>query len=369
MRYWWQELPKDVWYIVSSCHNCNKSKGSCDGTELNPWFTSEPGELVFYDFAGPYFNKVYLMVTLDEYTGKIKLVVTTAADAIVVCEVLLGKWIPEQGFPLQLACDVGTSNLNDLVQILYELSGIQGLYATERRHQSIGKVENAIKQVNQHFRSMNIALDGAITDQDDRERAISKIRTYISSVEFHMNSTIAIATGFSPNMLDKGRQLRGIEDVKASLALLKKKIKNGLKKEDQVAYLQDLQDRIIMYRNIKDEKALTYILRNINHHNRDLARRHKYKPGEFVGYYVGDQNNNTQKWQARYKQCIFMENVNKGQAKIKDMSTGKPMIISKGMLKPYTAVDSQWMKEVDYLKYAKERDAALGKKKIVEFSE
>ena len=89
---------------------------------------------------------------MDLYTGLIKLIFVHAANAIVVCESLLGRWIPDQGFPLQLLSDIGTSNFNDVVLLLYKITGIQGFYATPRRHKSTGMVERAIREVNQHFR-------------------------------------------------------------------------------------------------------------------------------------------------------------------------------------------------------------------------
>jgi hypothetical protein len=161
-RYWWQEMKMDVQLICQSCRTCNLAKGNTGTMALNSWVTSEPGELVFYDFVGPYFKFLYIFTILDDLTGKVMFVIVYAADAITVCDVLLQRWIPEQGFPIQLGSDIGTSNLNDLTDIFFEISGVESFFASGRRHESIGKVENVIKLLNKHLRSLNVELDGVI---------------------------------------------------------------------------------------------------------------------------------------------------------------------------------------------------------------
>ena len=348
-RFWWCGMETDVKFITNSCSTCNESKGKCDSLELNPWFTQNPGELLIYDFAGPYFNSIYISCFMDDFTGISQLRVVTGCDAIVVCELLLSHWVIEHGFPIQMIGDLGASNFNELLFIIQTISGVDGLYASPRRHQSIGKIERLIQELNKQFRELNIELDGSITDATNREQAIFQVRQFLPSVQFYLNSKCSPQTGYSPNQLDKGRHLRTIPDVKVALSSLKKQIKKGLPKRDQVEYLRDLQQRLFNYQQNKRVKYLRYLLRRCNNHDsKHNSRQHKYRKGQFVGFYVGDCSNTTQKWRARYRKSIFIQEINNGQVQIRDLVDNKTKTVTKQLIKPYHVNDPLWKDEISY---------------------
>jgi hypothetical protein len=295
-RYWWQDMKQDVELIVKSCENCNEGKGNCGTMSMNSWTPSAPGEIVFYDFGGPYFKLFYIGTFLDGHSGKVMFSVVLRADAITVCDILLQRWIPDQGFPIQLGSDMGSSNLNDLMDIFFEITGIHSFFASPRRHQSIGKVENAIKIMNKHMRSLNIDLNGQLTDKFNRSEALQRVRMYLPSIEFNMNERKCKRTGMSANQLDKGRSLRGIGDAKLALEKLKQMVKENSPKHDQLKYLQDLQKRILLYQTIRNGIEYSYLFRNMNKHELNNTRNYKYKKDEYVGYYIGDRASTAAAW-------------------------------------------------------------------------
>ena len=214
-------MEEDIKFVVNSCKNCNLSNGKHDNVELNPWFTKNPGELLVYDFIGPIYQSLYIASFMDDYSGKCQLTVVFKCDGIVVCQLLLNKWVLEHGFPIQMIGDLGSSNFNDLVLHIQDISGISGLYATPRNHQSIGKVENLNRQIQEKYCNANIDLGGKLTDQTRREESIFEIQQLLPGIQFYLNGSVSSRTGFTPNMLDKGRNLRGIPDVKLALYKLK----------------------------------------------------------------------------------------------------------------------------------------------------
>jgi hypothetical protein len=362
-------MKMDVQLICQSCRTCNLAKGNTGTMALNSWVTSEPGELVFYDFVGPYFKFLYIFTILDDLTGKVMFVIVYAADAITVCDVLLQRWIPEQGFPIQLGSDIGTSNLNDLTDIFFEISGVESFFASGRRHESIGKVENVIKLLNKHLRSLNVELDGALTDSFDREAAVRKISMYLPSIEFHLNARKQQRGGFSANMLDKGRQLRGIGDAKLALQKLKEIVNTGKGKPDQIQYLQDLQQCILNYKNIKLEKDRVYLWRHMNKHDNNNTRDYNYKNGQFVGYYIGDRSStHINKWNALYEQCIFIKMNNSGEAVIKTMKDNRELYVSKRLLKPFHSNDQLWKPDSEFNLLESEKEKLKQKSSKINFS-
>ena len=367
-RFYWQNMKRDIKFVIASCKNCNSSKGKCDSLELNPWFTQQPGELLVYDFLGPVYQSLYIACFMDDFTGKCQLTVVFKCDAIVVCKLLLEKWVLEHGFPIQMIGDLGSSNFNEVVLAIQDISGIIGLYATPQCHQSIGKIENLIKQIQQKYRIANHDLDGKLTDQLQREEAIVEVQQLLPGIQFALNASVSTRTGYSPNMLDKGRHLRGIPDVKLALRKLKKCVDSGMPKQQQVQYLRDLQKQLMYYRKCKNYKQFKYILYNCNKHNMNIGSNHNYKSGDLVGLYIANPNKLTAKWEPRYHKSLVIESLNNGQIRVKDLVVDKIKTISKRLIKPYKENDPLWLDEYDYQQLQK--DIKLeDQSRVVTFSE
>ena len=346
-RFWWHGLSEDVSFIVKSCDTCNQVKGRNDNLPLNSWYTEAPGELMVYDCSGPYFNRIYFSGMLDDFSNKIQLRVINACDAPTIATLLFNHWAPEHGFPVQMIGDLGSSNYNDLLSIIHETFGISGIYSSPRYHVAIGKIERRFREVNKYFKTLNVDLAGTVSDHLNIEEAIFQIQQFLPSVEMYINSSINLTTGLSPNMIDKGRQLRGIGDIKHAIETLRNNIKKGASKRSQIEFLQDLQKRLKYYAHQRQEILLPYLLRNMNKHVENEAR--KYKRGEYVGYYVGDmKSKNVQKWQARYHKAIFLGELNSGQVEILDLHDNLKKQTTKRYLKKYLVNDPLWKDEFDY---------------------
>ena len=312
-----------------------------------------------------FFNALYVSGFLDDYTGKLQLRVINGCDAIAIATVFFNDWVPDNGFPIQMIGDLGSSNYNDLMDIVHDVFGISGIYSSPRFHPAIGKVERKFQEMHKHFRALNIILDGTINDANERDQAIFQVRQFLPSIESFMNNSINHKTGLSPQMLDKGRQLRGIVDIKNALSLMKKRIQSGLKKKDQIEYLRDLQKRIHCFAQQRQKYLFPYLMRNVNKH---IGKENKYRKGEYVGYFIGDmKSKNVGKWEARYKKCIFMKELNSGQCEILDLQDNKIIQTTKRYLKPYMVNDPLWKTEFDYQVMQQQQQQQYGVEKHVTF--
>ena len=368
-RYWWPGMKEDIIFIINSCPTCNEAKGKQDRNELAPWFSQQPGELVFYDLGGPYLKSIYIAVIIDDFTGIVMLRVILDSDALTMVNVFLNHWVVEHGFPVQFFGDLGSSNYGKFQHFIHKLTGVHGLYATQRIHTSMGKVERCIREVNKQYRLLDIDLYGSITDDNDRETSIFQIRQFLPSIQFYFNSKVSSISGMSPFLLDKGRNLRGIIDVKGALKTLKERVDAGMDKSDQVQYLRDLQKQLHFYKQERDSKQFNYILYNINYHynNNNRVSLRKYKKGQFVGFYVGDCNRHLTKFKSRYHKCIFIGDLNNGQVKIQDLVDNQMKIVSRNMIKPFFINDPLWKEEFQYKDLKQQMKQKRKSNKMVQF--
>ena len=226
-NYWWQELKSDVYYWVRCCNNCQKSRGIPSFAALEPWFPSGPGELVFADHSGPYHKTLLFLLIMDSYTNILKIVPVYTSGALVACQGIMNGWIPNQGVPVQMGFDQGGGFISDINQEFFDISGIENLYATYNLHLATGLIENAVRKVNAVYRSLNIELNGELTNGEDRNLAVNKILALLPQVEFRINMSIKTGVGFEPHFLDKGRKLRIFADVPAALEMIKKRAEKG----------------------------------------------------------------------------------------------------------------------------------------------
>ena len=138
---------------------------------MEPFVPNAPGQVVEYDFWGPVFGMYLFLGFYDMCTGILKMRMVKAAGALVVVHGIMTTWAPDQGFPLELVADIGKGCKNSVTEIFYTICGITGLYASPRRHQAIGGIENAWRRMNMAARAINLKLDGALVDINEREKA------------------------------------------------------------------------------------------------------------------------------------------------------------------------------------------------------
>ena len=108
-KYFWIYMQHDVKTFVNSCPTCQFGKGSKKhkhGT-LNPIISQERGEIVHFDFAGPFYKDFSILVMIDNFTGAVVLQPCYNQSAEAVVFALLHVWFPIHGIPKQILTDRG----------------------------------------------------------------------------------------------------------------------------------------------------------------------------------------------------------------------------------------------------------------------
>ena len=327
-----------------------------------------PGQVVEYDFWGPVFGIFLFLGFYDIFTGIVKLSMIRSASAVTVVHCLNSKWAPDQGYPIELIADIGSGCKNALVELIYSLFHIQGLYSSPRRHQAIGGIETTWRRMNMAARAINLKLDGVLTDALERDRAVGLISVLLPSIEMALNASAKTVTGISPNELDKGRKLRDIQDLDAALATLRKGIENGWSITGAAEYLQNLNLSIRAISAIKNEKNLKYVKRYKFRYDKSIFKEYQYKIGDLVCYFIGDRSNrNTGQWWPKYMLYKVKEIVRNGNAcRIVAIDNPKEeYTVARAMLVPYHD-GKDWMNELDYQKMiqARQHDMEKNQKRV-----
>ena len=140
-KFWWPKLDKDVEFACKSCKTCQSGQGNPSKMSLEPWLPTGPGQVVVMDFWGPVVQYFYILGIKDLYTHILVFCVVLEASAAVVCTCLKNKWVPWQGWPKELLMDAGTHFKNELNESMGRIVGFDPMYATDRRHTTIGSIE------------------------------------------------------------------------------------------------------------------------------------------------------------------------------------------------------------------------------------
>ena len=288
-----------------------------------------------------------------------------------VCLNFLTQWVPMQGFPLELISDVGTSNKNALNDMLMNVLGIKQLYASPGRHQASGHVENVIKQINAKYRCLSVALEDTLIDWNDKQESYNKIIALLPGVEAFINGSINTVTSLSPNMLDRGRELRlqpiveidkAMKEARDKYDLIKKKMgKKDIK--GAMETLAVLQSYLKMMRQQRDEKELNIILKTRERFNG--SEKIRLVKDELCLFYLGwCENRHSANWRARWKIVVFKEYFGPASAIVRDVNGAREYQVALAMLKKFNS-NEEWLDNDDTI-LSKERIKTMkrGLKKV-----
>ena len=103
---WWPKLDQHLEDMVKACTLCQAIKEAPPVAPLHPWiWPTKPWERIHVDFAGPFQNKMFLIV-VDAHSKwpKVIQMTTTGTEQTVIA---LRQLFASYGLPLQLVSDNG----------------------------------------------------------------------------------------------------------------------------------------------------------------------------------------------------------------------------------------------------------------------
>ena len=196
--YWW---PQTATNREAFCRSCGKRQTNKTNTLKPQGFLhslpipDKPWQLVGMDFMGPLLRSLgndYLLVIIDRLTLQVNLVPTTTwVTAKEVAWLFLKEVVRPHGVPESIVSDHDTKFMSMFWYELHRLMGTKLLMSTEFHPQTDGTTEWANHSIGQILRMII---------NDDQKNWADKC----PMVEFALNSSVSVTTGFAPFELNQG---------------------------------------------------------------------------------------------------------------------------------------------------------------------
>ena len=177
--------------MVKECHACQLNVKSENAVQISPWeYPSEPWYRIHIDYAGPFFNKMFL-VLVDAHSKWLEVIPMskcTSGDTIKE----LGKIFTTHGYPTILVSDNGANFTSSEFSSYTQSCGIKHLLTAPYHPNSNGLAERAVQ-----------TFKAAMLTQKDSDSPLD-LQTYLFQYRITPHST----TGKSPSVLLMKREIR-----------------------------------------------------------------------------------------------------------------------------------------------------------------
>ena len=204
LRYFWSNMDKDINDHTGHCLNC-KLRKTYQRRPKVPLMkyddTARPLDRVHVDLTGPLpttkgLKHRYIMVIKDYLTKYVWLIPLKTKTAQEVAEAFVGEFVCQAGVPGRLVSDRGNEFVNQLLMNISRVMGINRVSTTPYNPRADGFVENHNKTLKDQLFHMVDTLK-----QDDWD-------VYLPTVQLMYNTTVSLATGYTPMLLMTGREAR-----------------------------------------------------------------------------------------------------------------------------------------------------------------
>ena len=338
-KFWWWHYSADVKSFVQHCYQCQLTKGTKSRKvgKLAPISSTRHGELVHFDFAGPFHGILSVMVIVDNYTGAVVLVPTNGQTADIVIECIIQHWLPIHGMPSQILTDLGKGFAAALNIKIYKLLGIKKLFTSRYHPQTNAKAERMVQELKKQLRVLNITLDDTLVHNHSpaqKQRAVKQIKLLLPSIQFAINQRHRNFCQTSPNEMLFGKNLNDIKDITKAIS--------GL---DELSKDKSAKSRLELINNLKSQLRAIHSHYDIKHSKYVLITKNnfdEYKTdplfliGDYVAYYVGDRANTSRKLRRRFTgPWKIINKLNHNTYELLNESTNETMACHAQMLKKY----------------------------------
>ena len=190
--FWWPNMDADIERFVKLCNSCAQHAKNPAKSPLQNWdWPLEPWKRIHVDFAGPFMNKMFLIV-IDAHSKwlDVKTMSTiTAIDTIVELKEIFAN----HGLPDQIVSDNGPSFTANEFKMFCATNGIEHITTSPYHPAGNGLAEKAVGI----FKSAMIKMGTKFPLRERINRFLAKYRT-----------TPHVTTGVTPAELLCGRKLK-----------------------------------------------------------------------------------------------------------------------------------------------------------------
>ena len=203
LRYFWSKMDNDIKVHVNDCIPCKlrktyQSRPKVPIMKYN--VANRPLDRVHIDLIGALprsmNNNRWILVIKDYLTKYVWLVPLRNKSANEVAEAFVNKFVCQAGVPDMVVSDRGNEFVNTLLKNVSKILGVNRVSTTPYNPRSDGFVENHNKTLKDQLYHYIDTLK-----QDDWD-------LYLPTVQLLYNTTVSLATGFTPMKLMTGRECR-----------------------------------------------------------------------------------------------------------------------------------------------------------------
>ena len=316
---YWYKMVYDVRYWIQTCDICQRRKPLQPKAKapLQIQTSGEPNERIAMDIIGPLIqtpsgNRYVLCITdyFSKYTQAIALPNQTAET---VADRVTKHWLHVYGEPNEIHTDQGTNFESSLMKELCEVYQIEKTRTSPYHPQSDGQVERFNKTI------MNLVF--ALNQETEKWDEILQLAVTA------YNSTIHESTGFTPNLLWFGRELRftigrivpdPTDNETQTYCDYIKKLKSKIQKAFDVTR-SNLKRSAMYYKKYYDKNAYVY----------------DYKPGMKVLLFDHTQvEKGTKKLGPKYVGPYFiLDRVGTVNFRVQDLEKSNPRVVHHNRLR------------------------------------
>lgn len=236
LRYFWSCMERDIASHCDSCMNCKLRKAYQRRPRVPIMKYSKirrPLDRVHIDLTGPLPRTNggyrYILVMKDYLTKYVWLVPIKTKGALEVAEAFVRYFICEAGIPDTVVSDRGNEFVNSILRNVSRILGINRISTTPYMPRSDGFVENHNKTMKDQLFNYCDTLK-----QDDWN-------IFLPTVQLQYNTTVSLATGYTPYMLMHGRECKmpSFSHMKSEAGDLKPTVLNNEYVRGMVAAISD----------------------------------------------------------------------------------------------------------------------------------
>jgi hypothetical protein len=265
-RYFWVHMSSHIEEWCKKCSVCQQRRNPVPANRapLQSITTRRPGELVTMDIVEYPLSARgyrYCLVMIDHFTKWLELFPLRNQKAETVAKKVFDGWIPRHGAPEQLHHDQGKNLSAKMIEEVCNFLEVWNTRTTPFHPQSDGASERSIRTVNNML--------AKVVAEDQRNWDL-----YVSSSCFAYNTAVHSSTGFSPSLLEFGRELRLPND-------LLEPSENEERAVSHTEYAHQLKTRLT--KAFKTAKDVLHTAHKTQKHFYDRwARANVFKEGDLV---------------------------------------------------------------------------------------
>ena len=205
-RAYWCGIRSDVLRYCRSCPECSQYRRGAPQRNglLHPMVMGAPNERFAIDLTGPHprsrRGKTYILTVIDCYTKFAEAIAIPNKEATTVAQALVEQVLCRYGLPLQLLSDQGKEFENNILHEVCRLLGVDKVRSTAYKPSTNGCVERLHSTMN--------SMIGRVVD--DNQRNWDEVLPYVMAA---YRSSVHESTGYTPNFLTFGREVRAPIDV------------------------------------------------------------------------------------------------------------------------------------------------------------